>query len=176
MPPSFLFCFKVESQLHIQHVDEGMKPLSQQDLLVFAFTNTIAARVLQRLNVANAKLVRSDVQSIEQLVTEIVEQRPSKVVGLGQYTGRDQDKLRIETRCNNAFRNTLLHEPKLDMQPFVSPRQHSKYARGLGNSFCNLVSLKVINTVPSSQYSFIHIPKRFDPEMAAAEIQSMLDL
>lgn len=138
--------------------------------MVFAFTDTTASKVVKRLAVKNKRYVESDVSSIEKFVSGLP---PGfRVVGMGDYGGRDNDKLRIETKCNNKFRNKIL-TGKLQLTPFLKPGVNAKYAEGIGNSFCNLISHLMINRT-RSEYAFIHIPKTFDVRSGVCEVEAMI--
>jgi hypothetical protein len=144
------------------------------DTLVFAFIGTAAAKVARKIDV-NSILVESNHEAIADLINNIRSLKPKRVLGLGDYNGRDQDKLRIETICNNKFRNQVLKENNLEIKPFLKPLNRSKYAKGLGNSWCNLVSLKIVNSkVADLEYCFIHVPKDFDIDGAVKEINDIL--
>ena len=144
------------------------------NLIIFAFSNTVAARVLEGIKHTNKVLLDSRTESIDQFIESASKLKGKRVLGLGQYSGRDKDKLRIELICNNKFRNTHLGLKKLTIAPFIEPLGNSKYARGLGNSYCNLVSVRLINKTNVS-YSFIHIPKSIEVSRAVAELTSMLE-
>lgn len=40
-------------------------------------------------------------------------EQPGYILGLGVYSGKDQDKIRIETKCTNQFRNDFINGDKL---------------------------------------------------------------
>lgn len=65
---------------------------SNMKLLIFAFKNTIASRVLEGLSCPNKIIINSDEQSIYRLVKQVEDF--DRVLGLGEYSGRDKDRLR----------------------------------------------------------------------------------
>lgn len=143
-------------------------------LLVFSFRGNISERVLNLLNIPCLKYkLGSSQKEIEKLMNHLEEAKPDFIIGLGMYTGKDCDKLRIETQCNPKFRNRTLYFPQLLINPFLTPLMHSKFAKGIGNSYCNFVSLKIKNSNLASNYTFIHIPKDFLERDAANEVEEM---
>lgn len=143
-------------------------------LIVFAFKETTSSKVLERLKVRNKRYVDSSAHSIDSFVSGLPFREGLWVLGIGDYSGRDKEKLRIETRCHPRFRKRTL-TGKSKMSPFLKPGLRSKYAQGLGNSFCNLISHRIINRT-RAEYAFIHIPKGFEVESAVSEISAMISL
>ncbi len=146
------------------------------DIHFVAFKGTVANRVLSKLEVYPKHIIESSTLSIENFVGEIQDIRTRYVVGLGEYSGVDQCKLRIETRCNKNFRNNQIEKSdQLQLDNFLIPRDKSKSATGLGNSWCNLLSVLMLNNPNRNYlYSFIHIPKNFKVEDATKEILKIL--
>lgn len=144
-------------------------------MTVFAFKNTIADKVLKKLPVENKFFIDSNEAAIDKLIKNIVKLQPSYIIGLGEYSGRDKGKLRIETICTNKFRNQIVGNGlrQVGISSFLTSSLHSKYATGIGNSYCNLVSFKIMEALRTnkskSQYGFIHIPKNFDVTLAVIE-------
>ncbi|MCL5090946.1 MAG: hypothetical protein M1514_02980 [Patescibacteria group bacterium] len=65
------------------------------------------------------------------------------ILGLGSYSGIDQDKIRIETTCSNQFRNDFVEGnsyQEVKIKPLFQPTPLAKFSQGIGNSYCNLVS------------------------------------
>ncbi len=58
------------------------------------------------------------------------------------------------------------------------PNVHFKYADAVGNSWCNLISWKIMrlieNGILRSRYAFLHIPKGFDQKLAVDVIDQAL--
>ncbi len=72
-------------------------------------TDTIAEKVAHFLQTTNvSKGLASTQEAIEDFVMNVEPTLYSAVIALGQYSGRDQDKLRLETTVNPAWRNTRL--------------------------------------------------------------------
>ncbi|MCL5784693.1 MAG: hypothetical protein M1142_05065 [Patescibacteria group bacterium] len=109
--------------------------------------------------------------------------QPEFILGMGAYSGQDNDAIRIETTTNNKFRNNIIDskDPKtLSINPFLKPSPGMKLASGLGNSWCNFVSWKIVKLINQkslkSQYTFLHIPKRFPVNQAVMTIEKALRL
>ncbi len=149
-------------------------------IVSFAFQGTIAENVLRHLNLPTKKIISNSSQAIQEYIDQLIITQPQYILGLGQYTGRDQDKLRIETICTNKFRSTVLGNSLITkpLSSFLKPSQHTKYAHALGNSFCNLISYYLVTAINQNtvhaQYSFLHIPKSFPITQAVSEITAML--
>lgn len=141
------------------------------NLLVFAFQNNISETVLQKLDTPHKRSIASDNSHIRTFLSELIETNPQYILGLGMYSGRDRNKLRIETVCKDKGKSRYINY-------FLNPANHSKLAQGIGNSYCNLVSLLIMEAIDkgalTSKYTFIHIPKSFQSNLAVSEINKML--
>lgn len=111
----------------------------------------------------------------------IIHDQPKYILGLGSYSGIDNDKIRIEQVCTNKFRNnTYDGNPYKEIQinSFIKPSSIFKYASGIGNSYCNLNSYRIMSLIEekrlSSQYTFLHIPKSMNHFEASREIDKAL--
>lgn len=146
------------------------------NLLLFTFRGSVSEKIFDEIKDAENKLVIESSQvGIEGLIEHVRKTKPTHIVGMGEYGGRDQDLIRIETKCNENFRNNKIPDVQVsDMKPFLLPGGHSKFSEGSGNSWCNLVSVKIINLFPQIEYTFLHIPKAFDLKFAKGEIEEML--
>lgn len=154
----------------------------KNNIKFFAFEGNVSEAVLDRLLVLDKSLARSDVFVINSFVPKILNNKPTFIIGLGEYSGRDKDKLRIETICSNKFRNKTAGE-KLEtirISEFLKTTKHSKLASGIGNSYCNLVSYLIAWQIRDAglktEYAFIHIPKGFNITLAATELKKMVDI
>lgn len=150
------------------------------DLICFAFSGNTSEEILRKLAIDNKFIIKGK-KSVDNLINEINTKNPKYILGLGMYTGRDKNNLRLEVRCSNKFRNKTLDGRKLkdiEINNFLKPTKNSKLASGIGNSFCNMVSYKIMKLINdkdlTSQYSFIHIPRKFNANLAAVEIELML--
>lgn len=140
-------------------------------LLVFAFKDTIAEQVANNLQIdANRILIESTIEAIDELITSTRTNKYDCVLGMGSYSGRDRDQLRIETECSSQFRNNKTNLERVSIPYFLQPNDDMRLAKGIGNSWCNLVSYKFIKAFPSIPYTFIHVPKLFSIDKAAALI------
>lgn len=93
--------------------------------------------------------------NFEQYLEILLHSQPKFVLGLGSYSGVDNDKIRIERVCTNKFGNTM------------------------GNSWCNKVSYQIMKLIESgelkSEYTFLQIPRAFENRMAIKQIENLID-
>ncbi len=95
----------------------------------------------------------------------LLQDQPKYILGLGSYSGIDQEKIRIETICTNLFRNDYDGGvPKqTNLNYFLEPNENLKLGKAMGNSYCNQVSWKIMELINRgelhSRYTFLHIPK-----------------
>ncbi len=149
-----------------------MKDNIGNTILLVAFKNTIAEKVVADLPFKNL-IIESSHTSIDDLMQVI--RNFNYVIGLGEYSGKDQNKLRIETKCNKKFRNQeIKNSERLDIDQILPVTLNSKYSTGIGNSWCNLLSVRVLNSNFRGKYAFIHIPKTIDPVSAKSEIKTLI--
>ena len=138
------------------------------EICVIAFKNNISERIAKLLQIKNKYYLNPNESEIRnfQVSNNVF------VLGLGQYSGKDKDKLRIETICKNKFRNKLIDingKSEYLISTQINPGVESKNACGIGNSYCNLLSYLIASK--NNNYAFIHIPKNFDIETAGREIK-----
>lgn len=137
----------------------------------FAFKGNISSSVLEKLDIKNKSHVLSNYKEIENFVARLVDLKPKYILGLGMYSRIDKDKLRIETQCTQNGK-------KLPINHYLNPEVKSKLAQGIGNSYCNFVSAKIMEAINdgklNSRYTFIHISKSFGINNAVSEIKAML--
>ncbi len=150
----------------------------------FAFTtNNIGTKTLYKLSsIDHCYILWSN--NIDNYLNLLLHDQPELILGLGTYSGVDQDQIRIETQTTNKFRNNPidpdpLNKSTISLAPFLKPADGSKIASGLGNSWCNLVSWKIINLINhktlKSKYTFLHIPKKFSISQATNIIENMIN-
>lgn len=151
-------------------------------LYTFALTSSLG-RLLYRLKSPDhCYIVYSN--NIDHYLDLLIHDQPSHILGLGSYSGVNQDKIRIERITTNQFRNDKIEENapnKLGISNFLSlsmPSDSFKYTDAIGNSWCNLISWKIMRLIDNgalhSQYSFLHIPKSFDQKIALQAIDQAL--
>lgn len=146
--------------------------LNNGKLFGFAFTKrNISYQTLYCLRNIDCCYLLWGEKSINKYLEFLLEHQPEFILGLGIYTGRDQKKIRIETKCSNGLSKT-------DINPFLKPYQNSIFAESIGNSFCNLASWKIMELINlgnlKSRYTFLHLPKSMAPSFAVEEIESMI--
>lgn len=119
--------------------------------------------------------------NVEHYLKMLLHDQPEYVLGLGTYSGVDQDQIRIETICTNQFRNDYVdgnEKQKVKINSFLSENSQMKMAEAMGNSHCNLVSWKIMQLMNQgkldAQYTFLHIPRDMKPWIATETIDQKL--
>lgn len=142
-------------------------------LLAISFISNISEHVGKQLNAELKIAITSDEAGIRKAVEYIKDQRPSKVIALGMYSGKDNTYCRLELSCSSRFRNTGINK-KLSMNSWLSSNS-LKYANSIGNSWCNKLSYEITTKYPMLPFSFVHIPKSYKVDGAVESIRSALD-
>jgi pyrrolidone-carboxylate peptidase len=141
-------------------------------IIGFAFKENLSAQILSKIKVHKRFYIASHYNEIDRFVTELIIHKPRYILGLGMYSGRDREKLRIETQCK-------FETEKLTINNFFKSDNHSKLANGIGNSYCNYISYRIMKIINDGnlniEYTFIHIPKSFDINLAQLTIDGMLE-
>ncbi|GEM_PF-2300452 len=149
-------------------------------LLAFAFKGNISEQVLSKLHISDSLYLHSTTESIALFLRKIQTIQSRFILGLGMYSGRDRDKLRMETICSNRFRNSILGNTVKywKINYFLKPNADVKPASGIGNSYCNYISFQIGTLIQKQNldlhYTFIHIPKNFDKEKAITTLRHLL--
>lgn len=148
----------------------------------FAFIKNLSSKVLYKLRNVDCCYLLAGKSSIDKYMEFLLHDQPENILGMGVYTGRDQDKIRIETKCSNKFRNKLIKENSLieyDIDSFITPSEKVKTASGIGNSYCNYVSFRIMELIKNGKlncnYTFLHIPKKRKFYEVATLIDKQLD-
>lgn len=96
-------------------------------------------------------------------------EKPDLIVWLWDYTGVDQDNLRIESYCTNSFRNdTVDGWPQIQFPLYVPEfvPEWFKAWKGMWNWFCNNTCYKLLKWIewnsPDTKLLFIHIPESYN--------------
>lgn len=144
-------------------------------ILLFAFKGTVAEKVANKLRVP-VKIItlNSSAKAIYEFVSSFEINQYDYVLGMGMYSGRDSDALRLETQCNSHFRNNKDNLQKISIPYFLHADEGIKLAMGIGTSWCNLVSYRLLKAKPKLKYTFIHVPKLFPVNEAAKIIDQQL--
>lgn len=149
----------------------------------FAFTRrNISCTTLYSLksNLIDHKYLLWGESSINKYLELIIKNQPKYILGLGIYTGNNDGKIRIETKCSSRFKNLNQYASidELDIHSYLKPNQNSKFTTSIGHSFCNLVSYKICKLIESGQiksaYTFLHIPRGLKSIDTAATVDDML--
>lgn len=121
--------------------------------------------------------------NIDHYLYMLMHDQPKYILGMGTYTGTDQNLIKIETLVKNQFRNRIIDRKfsashKHLIHPFIKQVSRTKYASGFDDSFCNLVSWKIVSLIEigelRSQYAFLHIPKSYTSKDALAVIEDLI--
>lgn len=146
----------------------------------FAFGRNLSASVLWRLKNIDC-CYQIFPNNLDRYLQMLLHDQPEYILGLGVYSGVDQDKIRIETKCSNQFRNDFIKGNEFEeilISPYLKPSILTKYAEGIGNSYCNMVSWQIMQLILQkklrSQYTFLHIPKSLGTITLVKEIDSLL--
>jgi pyrrolidone-carboxylate peptidase len=151
------------------------------DITAFSFKENISEKVLDNILTKSKYYLVADEKQIMLFIKNLLLHPPSFILGLGAYSGRDNNKLRIETICSNKFRNQVkgAEYEIIDINKFIEPLNNSKLSKGMGNSYCNLISYNIMRIIKDNNikthYAFIHIPKSFNIKVATDEINQMLN-
>lgn len=118
--------------------------------------------------------------NLDHYLKMLLRDQPKHILGLGSYSGVDQDKIRIETICTNQFRNNydggIPKQTKINY--FLKPNENLKLGKAMGNSYCNQISWKIMELIDRgelcSKYTFLHIPKSIPSSIASPIIDQSL--
>lgn len=121
--------------------------------------------------------------NVDHYLQMLVHDQPKYILGMGTYSGIDQDAIRIETITKNQFRNEAIEKDlpntkTILLKPFVKQIDQTKYASALGNSWCNLTSWKIARLIEKGElqakYNFLHVPKSFRANTAIEIVEAMM--
>lgn len=147
---------------------------------IYGFSLGSTSRILYNLkNIDCCYIVYPN--NIDHYLSMLIHDQPPYILGLGAYSGIDQNQIRIEKKFSNQFRNGYIEGSdyaELKIQPFLHPSAQMKIANAIGNSYCNLVSWKIAQLTQqkllSSRYTFLHIPKTMSGKTASKVIDVSL--
>ena len=151
-------------------------------LLLFAFQRSISESVLNNIKFPNKFIIPNyrggHAKGIDKLLEFIKKENPEFILGLGRYS-RSGTKLRLETISHNLFKKEEIGtQAQFKLHNFVGESESFSIGDNMGNSWCNLVSYKIMELIDygeiQSRYSFIHIPKKFDIKKASDILQKIV--
>ena len=143
--------------------------------LIFGFEGTITEKVARFLSdIADIKIIKSSETDILSFISQTDFSRYERVIGMGMYSGRDKDRVRIETECSSKFRNKKENLTRLPIPYFIYENDIFKLAKGIGNSWCNLVSFRLIKTQKVANYTFLHVPRTMSVTKVANAVRTVL--
>lgn len=143
-------------------------------VLIIAFKATIAETVADRIKAQERIIINSSESGIKYALQEIKDLSPAKVLGMGVYSRKDTDMIRLELKCSSRFRNNG-NNSKINIKSWLNDSKGIKSASGMGNSWCNKLSWEITNSFPDTPYSFLHIPKSFSSIQASDYIQEAIE-
>ena len=144
-------------------------------LLIFGFKGNISGEILKDLEIKSDKVLLTNLDSFTDLLNTIQIKNPNYILGLGQYSGKDQKYIKLEICCSNRFRNSPDIPERININSFINPTNQIHLANSIGNSFCNKISYQIMKNHPKhSRYTFLHIPKNFDQKKAKSIIEESL--
>lgn len=115
-------------------------------ILILAFKNTVTETIAKDLRISTKKVyLESNKEWIERFVTRFDFAEYDYILALGEYNGRDKDAIRIETECSSQFRNNKERLEELTIPYFLKPEPPFKLVNGIGNSWCNLISYRMLS-------------------------------
>ncbi|MCK9368855.1 hypothetical protein M0R04_02650 [Candidatus Dojkabacteria bacterium] len=148
-------------------------------IYAFAFTKrNISCQTLYNIKNLGSRCLLWGKVSIEKYIKKLLADQPEYILGLGQYTGRDNDCIWMETECSSRFGNNKNDIEHLRIEPFLKETEPIKKSNHIKYSYCNLVSYNICKLIKEkklkSKYTFLHIPKGMNVELASNEINEAL--
>lgn len=151
-------------------------------LYAFALTNSLGKLLYKLKTPDHCYLIWSN--NIDHYLNILLHDQPEFILGMGVYSGIDQETIKIETVTTNQFHNDPIEDAteisnNLPINYFLKPNGSDvKLASGVDNSLWNLISWKIMRLINKnllkSKYTFLHIPKHFPSYEAASLIEQML--
>lgn len=145
--------------------------------LVFTFNKTRTQQLLQTLWIPFFLYGKDSIALKESLGMV------KYIIWFWDYTGRDQDKLKFESKCNNTFRNTFSEGgDKIQFDLFVPKTlDMEKYNVGknwMGNGFCNRACYELCRKAENEWIGvaivFVHVPKYISFQYALNQISQII--
>jgi hypothetical protein len=85
----------------------------------------------------------------------------------------------INQRLNDVIDNSFPMSKEINIKPFIKESENTKIASALGNSWCNLISYKIMRLIENkelkSKYTFLHIPSSFNSDFAVEIIDRLTE-
>lgn len=130
-------------------------------LAIYTFPNTFASKLWIVLSSSEFFVINN--HNYSELLDYVNKSSIDLVIGLGDYGGKDNKTLRIESYCTNTFRNLIDGDNKMQFPLYVPANVPKEWNIGkwMGNGHCNyscyFLSQYLWNN--NTNISFIHIPK-----------------
>lgn len=145
-------------------------------IIIFGFSNNISSEIVRRVKVDNSlKFYLNSADEFSFILDSIKKINPQYILGLGEYSGKDKQFLKVEQFCSNKFRNSPTSPQKIKINHFLESNKDFKLSNSIGNSFCNLISFKIMTLKSrTSKYTFLHIPKDYSVNLAVKILEGKL--
>lgn len=144
-------------------------------ILAFGFKENLSGSIVEQLDEQTHKIIlESEVCAIDNFLESTNLRNYDYILGVGSYSGVDKDRIRIETVCTSQFRNDKSNLITIKMKPFFQSSKRLKLTYRIGNSYCNLVSYKILAKYPDLKFTFLHVPRDYSQKHAIEEINSQL--
>jgi hypothetical protein len=144
-------------------------------LLIFGFRGSISEKVATGLSGdGDVVLLDPSEPAINQFVRGIDLDKYTHILGLGSYGGLGTSEIRIETKCTSQSGSSTDDLHKMTIPFFLKSSSRLKLTNGIGNSWSNLVSYKIVTSYPGTPFTFLHVPATFLPGDAVAIIRQQL--
>lgn len=148
-------------------------------MIAFAFAGTNSDQVLRKITHPGIEkhYLKSEMNYLEAFLDYLRMAEPDFILGMGQYSGRDKEYIRVEMLCRNKFRRAEINQggkDEISIMPYFFMNDYFDLTQGMGNSWCNYISYKICSELEQHKFSFLHIPKTFSITLAAREIDEQL--
>ncbi len=136
-----------------------------KDLVIFALPAKLPKRIIIEIDFPNRLIAPRGKTLLPNFSDQLYEYK--FIIGIGDYDGPEQTKIRLETECQSDTQ-------ALKINNFLEPIDGVIYSEDIGNSYCNYISFLITKNIPNSKYSFIHVPKTINSELATEKINKMI--
>jgi len=149
----------------------------KMNIIWFSFNWTKSSNILKEINDIDNKILinNSDVSKITKVIKNY-----DIIIWIGDYTWRDDKKIRIERCCNNKFRNSLIKTNTVDNIELYTPNDIDwfKIWNSMWNWFCNnssyIISKYIIENNINTKMVFIHVHKSYSKQEAINNINKVI--
>ena len=122
--------------------------------VIFTFVATRSQEILLTIPELDVVALQNDIAEIDRGLNDLLKRGAAQIIGVGDYSGRDTNQIRIETMARNKFRNEPIANnsvAELPLDTWLRAGQHSKFAAAMGNSLCNYAAYQLTKTIIDNQ-------------------------